>query len=383
VAKLDYYEVLGIERSADGETIKKAYRKLAMEYHPDRNPDKPDAAERFKEISEAYAILSDEEKRARYDQFGHSGPGMGGGFGGGMEVDPFEIFRSFMGGFGFGDIFGGDAGGGGRGPKTYRGRDLQINLAVTLEEIAEGVKKKIRVQRFQQCEVCHGEGTREGSSPATCPTCKGQGEVRQVTRSFIGQVVNVTTCPTCKGRGKVIEESCDNCRGEGRLRTQATLEIEVPPGVSNGHYMTLRGEGHAGPWNGPSGDLVVVFEEKPHKIFDRSNDDILYAMTVSVPEAILGTEVDIPIIGGEATLQIPAGIQSGKILRMRGKGIPHLNGHGRGDQLVRIAVYIPEKISGDAKKLIEELRDKDGIHPPSREGKGFFTKVRETFFGTE
>lgn len=381
MAKRDYYEVLGIERGADADAIKKSYRKLAMEFHPDRNPDNPEAAERFKEISEAYAVLSDPEKRNRYDQFGHAGTGAS-GFGNGMDIDPFEIFRSFMGGFGFGDIFGG-GGGQPRGPKTYRGRDIQINLAVTLEEIAEGVKKKIRVQRYEICGVCHGEGTKDGEQPTTCSTCKGAGEVRQVTRSFLGQMVNVTTCPTCQGRGTIIKNACDHCGGEGRVRNQATVEIDIPAGVDDGNYMTLRGDGHTGPWKGPSGDLVVVFEQKEHKLFERHKDDILYGLSISVPEAVLGTEVEVPTLNGSATLEIPAGIQSGKVLRMRHKGIKHLNNHGRGDQLVRVSVYIPEKLDPDTRSVFEKLRDQEGISPPARGGKSFFAKVRDAFLGSE
>ncbi len=380
MAKRDYYEVLGIERGSNGEEVKKAYRKLAMQYHPDRNPDNPEAAEKFKEISEAYAVLSDPERRNRYDQFGHAGAA--GGFTNGMDIDPFEIFRSFMGGFGFGDIFGGGAQQG-RGPKSYRGRDIQINLAITLEEIAEGVTKKIRVQRYETCGVCHGEGTKDGKTPETCPTCKGAGEIRQVTRSFLGQMVNITTCPTCQGRGSVIQHPCDHCGGEGRVRNQATVEIAVPAGVDDGNYMTLRGEGHAGPWKGSPGDLVVVFEQKEHKLFERHKDDILYAIAISVPEAVLGAEVEVPTLNGKATLEIPGGIQPGKVLRMRNKGIKHLHSHGRGDQLVRISVYIPEKPGAEARELIEKLRDKDGISPPTREGKGFFAKVRDAFLGSD
>lgn len=364
--------------------IKKAYRKLAMEWHPDRNADKPDAEARFKEISEAYAVLSDPDKRARYDQFGHAGAGAGGFGGAGMDIDPFEIFRSFMGGFGFGDIFGGQGGGGGgRGPRTYRGKDLQLKMPLTLEEIAEGVKKKIRVQRFEACEVCSGSGAKEGSEPVTCSTCKGAGEVQQVTRSFLGQVVNITACPDCRGRGKIIEETCDHCRGEGRVRNHATLEIEVPAGVRDNNYMTLNGEGHAGPWNGPSGDLAVVFEEKEHELFERHEDDILYSMSISVPEAVLGAEVDVPTLQGPLALEVPAGVQSGKVLRMRGKGIPHLNNHGKGDQLVQIRVYIPEKLGSDAKELFQKLREVDGVNPPKREGKGFFRKLKNHMFGAE
>ncbi|MCB2200674.1 molecular chaperone DnaJ [bacterium] len=385
MAKRDYYEILGIERSSDGETVKKAYRKLAMQYHPDRNKGDAKAEERFKEIGEAYAILSDPDKRARYDRFGHSATSPGAeGFGGGMDIDPFEVFRSFMGGFGFGDIFGGAAGGGGgRGPRNFRGRDLQVNLGVTLEEIAEGTTKKIRVNRYEPCETCEGKGTKEGKEPTTCSTCKGAGEVRQVTRSFFGQMVNVMPCPTCSGKGTVIEDPCNTCGGEGRNKTAGTVSIKVPAGVGDGNYLTIHGEGHAGPWSGPSGDLIVVFEQKNHEAFERHNDDILYSLRISLPEAVLGATVEVPVLGGQAEMEIPAGIQPGKVLRMRNKGIRHLNASGRGDQLVRVDVYIPEKPSTEVKEVFEKLRDVDGITPPARHGKSFFRKMKDHIFGGE
>lgn len=383
MSKRDYYEVLGVEKGADSETIKKSYRKLAMQYHPDRNKGDSGAEETFKEIGEAYAVLSDERKRAQYDRFGHAGTSAGaGGFGGGMEVDPFEIFKNFMGGFGFGDIFGGEAGGR-RGPKTYKGRDLQINLAVTLEEIAEGTTKKVRVNRFEGCDSCDGKGTKDGAAPKTCPTCKGAGEVKQVSRSFFGQMVNITACPACNGRGEIIEDKCPSCGGEGRSKTAATIEIDVPAGVENGNYMSMHGEGHHGPWGGPAGDLVVVFEEKEHKQFERHGDDILYPLSISIPEAVLGAEVEVPTLQSTIKIEVPAGTASGKILRIKGKGIHHLNANGKGDQLVRIEIYIPKKLSSETRELFDALKESEELNPGARKGKGFLKKMRDTIFGSE
>lgn len=386
--KRDYYEVLGVDRGADKDQIKKAYRKLAMKYHPDRNHGDTEAEARFKEIGEAYAVLTDDNKRARYDQFGHAGMSgaAGGGFGGGMDVDPFEIFRDFMGGFGFGDIFGGAGGGGGsrrRGPRTYRGKDLQIRMPLTLEEIAEGTKKTIRVNRFQRCDSCDGSGTKEGREPATCPTCQGTGEVKQVSRSFFGQVVNVTACPRCEGRGKVIEDPCEICGGKGRLKGASTVDVEVPAGVEEGHYLTLNEEGHVGPWGGPSGDLIVVFEQKKHDKFERNGDDILSSLRISIPEAVLGATVAVDTLDGKVEMDIPAGTQSGKVLRLKNKGIRHLRHHGRGDQLVRVDVYIPEKIHSKAKQLFSELAKLDEMIPSKREDKSFLKKMMSAVFGEE
>ena len=385
MAKRDYYEVLGLDRGADGETIKKAYRKLAMQYHPDRNKGDAEAEERFKEIGEAYAVLADPDKRARYDRFGHAATSPGAEGFSGADIDPFEIFRNFMGGFGFGDIFGGSmgGGGGGRGPRTFRGRDLQVNMGVSLEEIADGASKKIRVNRFETCDTCHGKGTRDGAEPSTCTTCKGAGEVRQVSRSFFGQMINVIPCPTCQGKGTLIDDPCSSCGGEGRRKNAGTVEIKVPAGVGDGNYLTIHGEGHAGPWGGPSGDLIVVFEQKNHEHFERHNDDILYSLRISLPEAVLGTRVEVPVLGGQAEMEIPAGVQPGKVLRLRNKGIHHLNASGRGDQLVRVDVYIPEKANSEVRELFEKMRDMDGIAPPQRSGKSFFRKVKDHIFGGE
>ncbi len=377
MANRDYYEILGIDRNADTETIKKVYRKLAMKYHPDRNKGDANAEERFKEIGEAYAVLSDPEKRARYDRYGTAGLG-GGGFGG-VDIDPFEIFRNFMGGFGFGDFFGGT--GSDREQHSLRGRDLQINLKLTLEEIYEGVTKKLRVSRFGVCDNCKGSGADPGSKPSTCSTCKGRGEVRQVTRSFLGQMVNITTCPTCRGRGTVILNPCHYCRGEGRIRQDDPIEVTIPAGVSKGNILTLRGEGHAGQFGGSPGDLLLVIDEKKHPVFERDGDNIYSVISISIPEAVLGTEKDIPTLSGKVRMEIPAGIQSGKILRLRGKGMRRLNSSSQGDHLVRVDIWIPEKISPEERELFMELASSERFKPPDSQEKTFFRKVKDAFFG--
>ncbi len=380
MADQDYYDLLGIDRNADEETIKKAYRKLAMQYHPDRNSE-PDAEEKFKELGEAYSVLSDPQKRARYDQFGKAGLGGAGGGGGySMDIDPFEIFRSFMGGFGFGDIFGGGGGGGGR-RGTPRGRDLQINLSLSLEEIAEGVTKKLRVSRYNPCETCDGTGAKPGSGKKTCTTCNGAGEVRQMTRSLLGQMVTVTTCPTCHGEGQIIREKCEACGGEGRVRSDSTVTVEIPAGVKEGNYLTIRGEGHAAPRGGIAGNLIVVIEEKEHQHFERNGDDILYQQTISIPMAVLGGEIEIPTLNGKVKLDIPTGIQPGKVMRLRGKGLGKLNSNAKGDQLVRIDIYVPKKLSQNERDMFEDMVQSENMQPPKQKEKGFFKKVKDAFFG--
>ncbi len=383
MAQRDYYEVLGVERSAGEAEIKKAYRKLAMQYHPDRNKGDADAEAKFKEVGEAYSVLSDADKRARYDRFGHAGLGGAaggpGGFGGGVDIDPFEIFSSIFGGMGFGDIFGG-AGGGQRGRRTMKGRDLRVDLAVTLEEVAEGVTKKIKVNRYERCVECGGSGARDRTATETCPTCRGAGEVRQVTRSLLGQMVNVSTCPTCNGRGEVVKDPCQVCHGEGRNKNASTIEINVPAGVEKGNYMTMRGEGHAGPHGGPSGDLIIVFDIKKHDQFERHGDDLLYGLHISIPQAVLGGEVEVPTLNGSVEVDIPSGTQAGKILRLRGKGLRHLNSSGKGDLLVQVNVYIPTKLSSEEREVFESLKDMDGVQPPKDGDHSFFQKVKNAFF---
>ncbi len=361
MSKRDYYEILGVSRSANTDELKKAYRKLAMDYHPDRNQGNKEAEEKFKEAAEAYEVLSNPEKRQIYDQYGHSG--LKGGFGGSAaDFDLSDALRTFMEGFGdFGDLFGM-----GRSRSSRRGRaagsDLQVRLALTLEEIAKGVEKKLRIKRLTLCEHCQGSGADSSHGVKTCPMCHGSGEIRQVSRSIFGQFMNVSTCPTCHGEGQFIAKPCDECNGDGRIRTDATVSVKIPAGVATGNYLTLRGEGNKGARNGPAGDLIVLIEEKEHPLFDRHGDDILYELVVGYSQLVLGAEVEVPTLESRVKLKIPAGTQSGKLFRLKGKGIARLNNYGQGDELVKVVQYTPEKISSEEKKLIEKLAEFEGKH---------------------
>jgi len=377
-SKRDYYEVLGVSKSATADEIKKAYRKLAVKYHPDKNPDNKEAEEKFKEIAEAYAILSDQQKRQQYDRFGHQAMGSG-GFGG-FDAGGFDIsdaLRQFMEqGFGFGDIFGG-GGGSRRRRSSNRGSDLQIKLKLTLEEIATGSKKKIKVKKQIRCEECNGTGSAKHSRTVSCPVCHGSGEIRQVSQSLFGQFVNVTTCHRCRGEGQIIENPCHACNGEGRTTGSKMVEINIPAGVATGNYIPLEGEGNEGLRGGRPGDLMIIIEEVRHDIFERRGDDVIMALPVSFPDAALGQSVEIPTLTGKAKLTIAPGTQSGKILRMRGKGIPHLHGAGIGDQLVQVQVFVPTKLSSVERKLIADLADSDNLKPQDDSGKNIFEKFKE------
>jgi len=375
----DYYEILGITRNADPNEIKKAYRKLAMQYHPDKNPGDKHAEEKFKEVSEAYEVLKDPAKRRRYDQFGHSG--LKGGFDtfGGFEFDLSDALRTFMSeGFGFGDFFGTSTRSRSQRSKI-RGNDLQIHLTLTLEEIAAGVTKKIKLKRYIKCQTCNGSGIKTGSSAAVCSLCHGTGEIRQASRTIFGQFINVTTCSECNGEGKIIKDPCNTCNGEGRVKGESTISVNIPAGVATGNYISLRGEGNIGPKGGPPGDAIIIIEEKEHPHFERHGDDILYDLYLSFSQVALGDHVEVPTLNGKASLSIASGTQSGKILRMKGKGISHLNHHGKGDQLVRIFVWTPTKLSEKEKKLFYELAECDAIKPPAGD-KSFFRKVKEALF---
>lgn len=378
MTKRDYYEILGVQRDASVEEIKKAYRKLAMKYHPDKNPGDTNAEVKFKEVAEAYEILKDPQKRQHYDRFGHSG--LKGGFEGfaGFDFDLGDALRTFMSeSFGFGDIFG--TGRRRSSNNRRRGRDLQLKLNLTLEEIAAGVQKTIKLKKSVTCETCGGTGAASEGAYITCLQCQGTGEMRQVSQSIFGQFVNISTCSRCGGEGKVLKDPCQTCAGNGRVQGESTITVDVPPGVSSGNYITVRGEGNAGPRGGPQGDVIIFIEEKEHEYFERHGDDILYELPLGFSQVALGTEIEVPTLNGKAKLQIPAGTQSHKILRMRGKGIPHLNEHGRGDQLVRIIVWTPTKLSEQEKKLFKELAESERVNPPQND-RSFLKRVKEAIF---
>ncbi len=381
MAPRDYYEVLGIGRDAGEDDVKKAYRKLAFQHHPDRNPGDKQAEQRFKEATEAYEVLRDPQKRARYDQFGHAATS-GGASAQGFDFSGFDLadaLRAFMRDFGgeaggFGDLFGG-ARAGGRGPQ--RGDDLQVRLRLALEEIATGVEKKIRVKHLRTCATCGGRG---GEGESECPQCRGRGQVRHVQQSIFGQFVNVSTCPRCSGEGRIVRERCKDCGGEGRLSETETIAVKVPAGVTTGNFIPLRGLGDAGPRGGPPGDLIVLIEEKPHAVFARDGDDLQVELPVSFPTLALGGKVEAPTLAGEAMLDVPAGTPSGTVLRMRGRGMPGLRG-GQGDLLVRVQVFVPGKLSGAEKKQLEELRRAESLKPPKGGGRSPFDHVRDAFSG--
>lgn len=383
-SKKDYYDVLGVPRGASDDDIKKSYRKLAMQYHPDRNKSDKAAEEKFKEIGEAYAVLSDADKRARYDRFGHGGgassPGQQGSYGGGsFEFDLSDALRQFMeGGVFGGSMFGGQQQRRGSGPARVRGSDLQVKMMLNLEEISTGVSKKIKVKRYGNCADCEGKGARKGTAAKQCPTCKGAGQVRQVSNTILGQFVNIQPCQECRGEGKIIPDPCAQCRGEGRVREDSIVDVTIPAGVATGHYLSIRGQGNAGPRGGPAGDLIIIIEESEHEYFRRDGDDIHYALTISIPQLLLGDEVDVPTLTGRARLKIDAGTIPGRILRMRGKGLPGLNSRHVGDELVEIKVHIPTKLSARERELAEELMRSDNFKPSAGD-KGFFSRMKEAF----
>jgi molecular chaperone DnaJ len=381
MAKRDYYEILGIERNASEEDIKKAYRQLALKYHPDRNPENREAEDKFKEATEAYEILKDQEKRARYNQFGHAGVSAGAGFGG-FDFTSFDIsdalrvfMRDFWGSSLF-DEFLGTASRRGRA-ESQKGQDLRLKLTLTLEEIATGVEKKIKLKKLQKCEACNGGGAEKGSSKKTCPDCKGTGEVRRVSRSIFGQIVNITACQHCRGEGYIIEKPCYVCAGQGRVKGESTLTVKIPPGVRSGNYIPLKGGGDVGPRGGHPGDAIIFIEEEEHPIFHRHEDDIICDVPISFLQAVLGDEVSVPTLDGKINLKIPSGTQSGKTFRLTGKGIPHLHSRSRGDELVQVIVWIPTNLSTEEKKLLKQLSNLEGLKPPADTNKSFFQKLKE------
>ena len=382
MSKRDYYEVLGVSKTATQDELKKAYRKLARKYHPDLNKDNEEAAEKFKECNEAYSVLSDDQKRAQYDQFGHAafengGMGGSGGFGGAGGFGGF-------GGSGMEDIFdmffGGQGGRGGSRAKSgpQRGADLRFDLEITFEEAAFGLEKEINLYRDETCDHCHGEGAEPGSKVESCPECNGTGYVRFTQNTMFGQMVNERPCSRCKGEGKIISEPCKECRGKGTVKRNKKLKVKIPAGVDNGSRLRVSGEGEAGAKGGPSGDLYVYLYVKPHKFFERDGTTVLCEVPINIVQATLGADIKVPTLDGQVTMKVPEGTQPGKILRLKGKGIPSLRGGSRGDQLVRIKVVVPTKLSDKQKDALRKFADisKDNINP---EEKSFMDKVKDFF----
>lgn len=382
----DYYERLGVARDASTEDIKKAYRKLALKYHPDRNEGSKDAEALFKEVTEAYEVLRDSDKRATYDRYGEQGlrggPG-GPGFTGFDFADAIEVFMRDFGGFGgFEEIFGGRGGGRPRGRESTKGQTLRVRLPITLTDVARGVSRKIRVAILDPCEECEGTGAAPGTSPLTCPNCGGAGEERHVQRSVFGQFVSVGPCRNCGGEGQIISEACPHCRGDGRLRTEREVEVEIPPGVSSENFLTLRGQGSVGPRGGPRGDIVVLLDVQEDPRFVRDGENLLYDLPITFAQAALGDEVEVPTVESTARLTIPPGVQSGEVLRLRGQGLPGLHGRGRGDQLIRVRVWTPKRLSRDQERAFREMRELEDSPPEEAgnpQGRGFWSKVKEAF----
>jgi molecular chaperone DnaJ len=381
----DYYEILAVERGADADAIKRSYRKLALEHHPDRNQGAPEAEEKFKELTEAYEVLRDPDKRAAYDRYGHAGVKGGAGqqYGGFSFHDALDIFMRDFGAFGMEDLFGGRAQRGG-GPQVRKGPDTRLNLSMTLDEVASGVKKKLRVDVMDACGKCAGSGAAEGSAPVRCTACAGTGEVRRVQRSFLGQLVSVMPCSECGGEGQRIESPCGQCSGRGVERGSREIDVSVPPGVSTGDYLTLRGQGNAGVRGGPRGDVLVVLNVEEDDRFIRDGADLIHELPVTFSQAALGTELDVPVIGGgSARLRVAAGTQSGRLLRMRGKGLPHLQGGGRGDLIIRVAVWTPTSLSPEQEALMRKLAAIESPAQADEGGKGgLWSRVKEALTGS-
>lgn len=384
MSKRDYYEVLGVSKSASADEIKKAYRKVAMQFHPDRNPGDKAAEEKFKEAAEAYEILSDVDKRAQYDRFGHAGvSGNGRGFGGGMNMD--DIFSQFGDVFGedlFGSFFGGGRGGRqGQRTRGVRGSNLRVKLKLSYEEIAKGVTKNIKVKKYVSCTTCGGSGAKDKGSVQTCATCQGSGQVRRVQNTFLGQMQTVTTCPTCNGEGTTITAKCGSCKGEGRVYAEETITIDVPAGVQAGMQLSVSGKGNAGERGGMAGDLIVLIEEEAHKELHREGLNVAYDLHVSFTDAVFGTSIEVPTIDGRAKIKIPPGTQSGKIFRLKGKGFPNVHSHyEKGDQLIQVNVWTPQQLSEEEKVLLEKLSASPNLQPqPEKAEKGFFDKIRDIF----
>jgi molecular chaperone DnaJ len=377
MSKRDYYEVLGVSKNAGEDEIKKAYRKLAIKYHPDKNPDDKAAEDKFKEAAEAYEILSNAEKRQRFDQFGHAGVGgsAGGGFGG-MNMD--DIFSQF--GDIFGGAFGGFGGGGAqRGRRVNRGTNLRVKVKLALKDIANGVEKKIKVNKQVSCKTCTGSGAKNGNYD-TCRQCNGSGVITRVQQTILGAMQTQSTCSACNGEGRIIRDKCVTCHGDGVVREEEVISINIPAGVAEGMQLSMQGKGNAAPRGGINGDLLIVVEEEEHPELKREGNHVLYSLNVSFPDAALGITVEIPTIEAKAKIKIEPGTQSGKVLRLKGKGLPDVNSYGRGDQLVEISIFTPTHLSAEEKKQLEAMRESKNFEPnPSKREKGFFDRMKEYF----
>ena len=382
--KRDYYEILGVSKTATEDELKKSYRKLALKYHPDRNPDDKESEEKFKEAAEAYEVLSNKDKRAKYDQFGHAGVD-GQGFGGGgqnMNMDDiFSMFGDIFGGFGGGGFSGGFGGQRSRGGRRVnKGSSLRIKVKLTLEDIEKGVEKKIKVNKYVTCDTCHGSGAKEGSDTTNCTQCHGSGYVTQVQRTILGNMQTQAVCPSCGGEGKIIKDKCPSCHGDGIVKKEEVITINIPAGVADGMQISFSGLGNAGARNGVNGDLIVSVEELPHEDFERDGNNVCHQTYITVSDAILGTTIEVPTLGGKAKFKIEQGMSSGKVYRLRGKGLPDVNGYGRGDILVRVDVWIPKSYSKEEKKMLETLQQSKNFEPnPTAKEKSFFEKMKNMF----
>jgi molecular chaperone DnaJ len=384
--KRDYYDILGVSKSASQEEIKKAYRKKAIQHHPDKNPDDKEAEKKFKEAAEAYEVLRDSEKRQRYDQFGHAGVknGAGGFGGGGMSFeDIFSQFGDIFGDAGFGGGVGGGFGGGSR-QRVNKGSNIRVKVKLTMDEIANGTTKKIKIKKYLSCDACHGTGEKNGNSSRTCPTCHGSGVETQVTNTILGQMQSRTTCRTCSGTGKTIQERCPKCNGEGIVRDEEVVEVKIPAGMSEGIQLSVSGKGNAARRGGINGDLLVVVEEIEHPDLIRDGNDLLYNLFISIPDAVIGATATIPTLDGKVKVKIEPGTQSGKILRLRSKGVPDINGYGKGDLLVKVNIFIPKNLPKEDRKLMEKLQEAESLKPQKQgkagtEDEGFFRKMKDLF----
>ena len=385
--KKDFYDILGVSKSSSADEIKKAYRKTAMQFHPDRNPGDKAAEDKFKEAAEAYEVLSDADKKAKYDRFGHQafGPGMGSGRSSASNMD--DIFSQFGNIFedegGFGSFFGGGrsrGGSGGSRARGQRGSNLRIKMKLTFEEIAKGVTKNVKVKKNIVCNTCSGSGAKDKNSVQNCNTCGGSGQVKRVTNTFLGQMQTVTTCPTCNGEGQTVTAKCGACKGEGRVFGEETISIDIPAGVQEGMQLSMNGKGNAGERGGASGDLIIQIEEEQHAELVRDGLNVAYDLHISFPDAAFGTNAEVPTIDGHAKIKIPAGTQSGKIFRLKGKGFPEVQGYAKGDQLVYVNVWTPQDLNSEEKIMLEKLNASNNFKPkPDKNNKSFFERVKEAF----